>query len=223
MPDSQQPSMSPEPGQGLPDTVAKFIADYEKQLSLPNDFVVRLLVEPDDWSFILKLHGVLEDAVSKKLLQLLGKPSLAKPFRRVPMRTLIGFAEKLEAISKRSVTFLEGLGELRNRLVHDVSNVGFVLDQWATDTASAAVKSKLLGADAERAFAIAPPFNPYRFALWGYALAVLAELQVATLVQAQGFLDFIDAEVKRWGPLQAEATREALLQLMSESEASDAE
>jgi hypothetical protein len=201
----------------LPRPVLAFLTRYESELRVPNGFVVRLLAESNDWSFVLKLHGLLEGAVSKKLLELLGRPALAKPLGKVQMRTLIAFAHSLDAISSRSVTFLEGLGELRNRLVHDIVNVGFELDRWATDSAGASVRGKLLGPDGEKGLALAAPFNPYRFVLWGQALAVMAELQAATVAHAQGFLALIEAEVERRGKLEAEATREALLRLMADS------
>ena len=121
------PMESTDVFEGLPEKLLRFVTQYEGQLGVPAGFILGLLVEADDWSFVLKLHGVLEGALNKKLLELIGRPALEQPFRRLQMRTMISFAEALEAMSGKSVSFLEGLGELRNQLVHDVSNVAFDL------------------------------------------------------------------------------------------------
>jgi hypothetical protein len=207
---------------GAPQVLQAFLANYEQQLGVPEGFIGGLLNEPDDWSFVLKLHGLLEGAVNKKLLELLGRPALEKPFRYVSMRTLISMADSLEAISKSTNSFLLALGELRNALVHTVAHVGFKIEGWATDTANASAKNRLLGPNATAGFAVAPPFNPYRFVMWGYALTAMAELQGATVTQAQGVSALIDAEVERRGQLKARAQLDALMKLLAEgSQSSD--
>jgi hypothetical protein len=189
---------------------------YEDTLGVPQEFIRRLLFEPDDWSFVLKLHALLEGALNRKLLELIGKPALEKPFRRIQMRTMIAFAESLAAISKRAALFLEGLGELRNRLVHDVSSVTFELDQWASDGSTTSVRSKLIGPDARKGLAMAGPINPYRFVLWGQALAAMEELQSATVANRQRFSATIDADVERRGRVESAAMRTALSKLLAE-------
>jgi hypothetical protein len=202
----------------------EFTTDYEQQLGLPDGFIIDLLVERDDWSFVIKLHGLLEGAVTKKLLELLGRPALAKPFRYVNMRTMIAMAESVEAISTRTETFLLALGQLRNACVHTVANVGLDLDRWAADATNANVKNPLIGPDGAAGFAVAPPFNPYRFVLWGQALTAMAELHGATVAQSEVLSGLIDAEIELRGQRNAAAVRAAVMRRLSEgSESSDTE
>lgn len=197
-------------------TIDSLIRGYETQLGIPDHFIVRLLREPDDWSFVIKLHGLLEGGLARKLLELFEKPGLEKPFRKIQMRTLIGLADGLGALTKRSITFLEALSELRNKLVHDVANVTFRLQAWATEADNK--PTRLFGPQAEQEIAAATQFDPYRFALWAEMLVVLAQLQNATDVQVTNFQAMIDAEVKKRAELENDAVRDALLKLLASGE-----
>jgi len=55
------------------------LATIEEDLGLPTGFCVRLQNE-DDWSFVVKLHALLESAASDFLAKAFGRQELADIF-----------------------------------------------------------------------------------------------------------------------------------------------
>ena len=49
-----------------------WVGQFEKELNLPNGFFLNLLIKEDDWSFIIKLHALVEAAVSHLLASICG-------------------------------------------------------------------------------------------------------------------------------------------------------
>jgi len=102
----------------------------ERDLGLPLDFFPALEHE-DDWSFVIKRHALLEAALARLLTQQTGRDSLLSVFARLDMsdtkRGKLAFAATLDAIPKADQKFIRKLSELRNTLIHDISNVTFSL------------------------------------------------------------------------------------------------
>lgn len=109
------------------------LAHLEKSLNLPAQFLEKLVGE-DDWSFIIKVHALLEAAFSHLLTEYLGKPELSEIFSRMELSNShtgkIVFAEKLNLVDKDTRRFLRKLSEIRNQFVHDVSNVNLDLNGY---------------------------------------------------------------------------------------------
>jgi hypothetical protein len=116
----------------VPDTVEGSVFALETELGLPSGFLERLKTE-DDWSFIIKVHAVIEAAVSHLLCSALGKDTLADVFSHLDLsdkrRGKMAFAAALDLLEKPDRRFVRSLSELRNALVHDVTNVGFSLSK----------------------------------------------------------------------------------------------
>jgi hypothetical protein len=108
------------------------LARLERDCDLPSGFCLALLHE-SDWSFIIKLHALLETAVSQLLVQSLGRRELADVFARLEMSNSksgkLAFVNALRLLPKVQVEFIRALSELRNQLVHRVKNVGFNLTE----------------------------------------------------------------------------------------------
>ena len=85
---TDSPNQANPANERLSPLVDQFLTQYELELGIPRGFMVRLLTEPDDWSFVIKLHGLLEAAMAAKVLEILRRPELAMPIRRLQMRTL---------------------------------------------------------------------------------------------------------------------------------------
>ncbi|QIN79349.1 hypothetical protein GBA65_13445 [Rubrobacter marinus] len=102
------------------------VRQLEENLQLPIGFF-EALVQEDDWSFIIKLHALMEAAVTHLVVETIAKPSLQDIFARIDMSNTqtgkLAFADKLELLSKDVRRFVRTLSELRNEFVHDVSNV----------------------------------------------------------------------------------------------------
>ncbi|GKS63878.1 hypothetical protein YTPLAS72_11820 [Nitrospira sp.] len=104
----------------------------EAQLGLPSGFLEGLRTE-DDWSFIIKIHALIEAAVSHLLCTALGNDRLIDVFSCLDLsdkrRGKMAFAGALSLLGKSDRRFVSSLSELRNTLVHDVKNVGFSLSK----------------------------------------------------------------------------------------------
>jgi hypothetical protein len=61
------------------------INKLEKDLGLPRFFLVEILKEKDDWSFIVKLHALLESACNYLLVHYTGFNDLAGVFSKMQM------------------------------------------------------------------------------------------------------------------------------------------
>ena len=87
--------------------------------------------DENDWSFIIKLHALVEAAVSHLLTEQLHRPELAELFARLDISNKAtgkaAFVEVLALLDKPERRFMSSLSELRNKLVHDVRNVDFDL------------------------------------------------------------------------------------------------
>lgn len=53
-----------------------WVGQFEKDIGLPAGFLVNLLIKEDDWSFIIKLHALVEAAVSHLLATICGEELL---------------------------------------------------------------------------------------------------------------------------------------------------
>ena len=99
----------------------------ENELQLHEGFFEKLL-EEDDWSFVIKIHAIIESAVSQKLANTLDK-RLLSIFQRLDLgdRRIgkVVFARELGLLSKADCSFIQNLSELRNLLVHNIRNTNF--------------------------------------------------------------------------------------------------
>jgi hypothetical protein len=101
-----------------------------ESVGLPPDFLSRLMTE-SDWSFIIKLHAVFESVLSSLIVRSLGSRGIDDQVAHLDFNNAksgkVAFARGLGLLGKPAVTFLRGLSELRNMLVHDIGNVSFDL------------------------------------------------------------------------------------------------
>lgn len=98
------------------------------QLGLSKDFLDRLFNE-DDWSFVIKLHSLIEAVITQLLIETLGQTKLLEPFANLELSNKksgkVAFAKELDLLSKEARSFISSLSELRNELVHNIQNVQF--------------------------------------------------------------------------------------------------
>lgn len=116
------------------DTVVSSVMTLENELSLPEGFL-NSLKDEDDWSFIIKIHALIEAAVSYLLTQKFGHDELLPIFSRMELSNKttgkISFISALELLNKDERQFISSLSELRNLLVHNIRNVSFDLKGYA--------------------------------------------------------------------------------------------
>jgi hypothetical protein len=117
------------------------------------------LYDEDDWSFIIKLHALLEAACTHLLIFHFREPDLAGIFSRLELsgKTVgkIAFLGKIGLLGKEHRRYVSALSELRNDLVHDIRNSQFDLPQYV----------EALDATALKNFALS--FSPYESIIRG--------------------------------------------------------
>jgi len=116
----------------IPVTVRKL----EQEIGVPSGFF-RGLSQADDWSFIVKAHAFIEGALSHVLVHATGREDLRPIFSALETANSstgkLAFAEALELVDKADRRFLRAFSELRNLLVHDVTQVNFNLDEYVSN------------------------------------------------------------------------------------------
>lgn len=121
------------------------MATLESRLHLPEKFIQRLLSEGDDWSFVIKLHALLESAVSHLLAISSGFDNVLEVFSRLELSDTsagnLAFVRDLGLLDEDERRFIRSLSELRNKLVHDIKNVNFSFDRYMVDLDANQIKS----------------------------------------------------------------------------------
>jgi hypothetical protein len=160
-------------------------------LGLPDGFYENLLHE-DDWSFVVKLNALFEGACTEVLSSCLGTSKITEALANLDFAHSkcgkIAMLKSLEAITSQQATFLRTLAELRNNLVHNISNVHFSFAEHMASRDENQKKSliKALGHGIQDNVPIADKMVPRnlfveenpKLALWLTAAEVLACLHL---------------------------------------------
>ena len=108
--------------------VDETIAKLECKLALSVGFFASLSKE-DDWSFVIKCHGLMESACSYLLTAYFDNPTYVDIFSRLEMsdqkKGKLAFLRAAGLIIPEEASFIIGLSELRNTLVHNIHRVAF--------------------------------------------------------------------------------------------------
>jgi energy-converting hydrogenase A subunit M len=108
-----------------------------KELSLPEGFYDELLQE-DDWSFIIKLHALVEAAVTGLLLEALGQKELHDVISKLALSDKymgkMAIIKSLSLLKDEYRRFIVTLSQVRNDFVHDVSNVSASLKEYIVNS-----------------------------------------------------------------------------------------
>lgn len=140
-----------------------FIKELEEELAVPAVFFHGLL-EEDDWSFAIKLHALIEAAITHLLTEALGEPELRDIISRLELSNLttgkLAFVKSMSLLDRDSRRFIQKLSELRNHLVHDVANVSINLKDYFSSLEEGELKGS------------------YKAFQWGYANAAAVKVKV---------------------------------------------
>ena len=121
----------------LSDAQENPITEIEKQLGLPVGFLRNLYDHEDDWSFVIKSHAFLEAALTHLLADHLGKEDLLPVFAYLETSNVrtgkLAFVKAFDLLDKGARRFIHTLSELRNELVHEISNVGFTFASYVSN------------------------------------------------------------------------------------------
>lgn len=118
--------------------IEKKIKLLEDRLKVKSGFFKGLLKEKNDWSFIIKIHSLVETAISHYLAVKIGNNKLETVFQRLPLSTATGGKiDFLKAIGLlgQSRGFIVLLSRIRNHYVHVVSNVSLRFEDYLDSNA----------------------------------------------------------------------------------------
>jgi hypothetical protein len=109
------------------------VASLEKLLGIRSGFFNELGTE-DDWSFVIKTHALVESGLTR-LLESKVSPTIPQEFiNRLDLsgsrHSKLKLLELLGLVKPTQVRFVRGLSRIRNRLVHNITHVGFVLADY---------------------------------------------------------------------------------------------
>jgi hypothetical protein len=90
-----------------------------------------LLVETNDWSFVIKAHALLESVVCQLIGAHLQRPALDVVLaQRVQMEDRIEMLKALGLVESADRTMMRLLGKIRNHLVHNVQQTDFTFAEY---------------------------------------------------------------------------------------------
>lgn len=186
------------------------ISEFEQCLRLPSGFYDKLLKE-DDWSFVVKLNALFEATCAHILVKRLNASELEEAFAELDHANnkygKVAMLKRLGSLTSEQSTVLRDLATLRNKLVHNISNVSFSfktyvesLDKQQTDNLIKAFGhgvAETIEIDEvsilRRDFVLANP----KLAIWLTAAEILAclylELEVTQLkLERQAFKEYVN-------------------------------
>lgn len=110
------------------------MADIEKKVGLPEGFIVGLIDEGEDWSFVVKTCVVLEAALNAVLAEISPGHDLARFVGQLPLQGRSGklaLAVAAGVMDARSEAAFSAIAAIRNRFVHSLSGLAGTLDSYA--------------------------------------------------------------------------------------------
>ena len=119
-------------------SLQQLIPQLEAHLGIQPGFFESLDDDKEnDWSFVIKLHALIDAAVSNLLTESLWRSELSDLFARLDISNKAtgkaAFVKQLGLLEEPERRFMSSMSELRNQLVHDVRNVDFDFEKYVSD------------------------------------------------------------------------------------------
>jgi len=161
------------------------IRDFEAQLGVAKGFFEALLRE-NDWSFLIKIHALVEAGATNVIVEAMGKPELRNHFAQLPLSDSnygkLSLLKELDVLSGPYRGFVRKLSELRNQAVHNVNQTSLDLKQMCLDAPKDKRKAlaETLGVGLKASSEIRLGFllsNP-KFLIWVSSLCLISLLAI---------------------------------------------
>jgi len=115
--------------------IKEIIAEIETDLGLRPGFFSDLKKD-DDWSFLIKVHALMESVCSHLLSLYFSDTKFKDIFSLLEMsdtkKGKIAFLRASGLINKEEARFIRGLSELRNKMVHKIEGIHFKFSDYIT-------------------------------------------------------------------------------------------
>jgi hypothetical protein len=110
--------------------------ELEPELELPKGFF-RQLYQADDWTFIIKLHALIESALTHLIDSLFETDSVVSFLGTLDIgggrHSKVALLQIMNQIEPDEAKVVRGLSKIRNRLVHNIRHVAFDLKAYARE------------------------------------------------------------------------------------------
>jgi hypothetical protein len=116
----------------IPPHSPQLISELEKEVGVSEGFFSQIIHE-DDWSLIIKIHGLIEAGLTQILFSYFGDSRLEPLFSRMNIGGRLGklsFVQSLALLPERNIKFIRELSEIRNKIVHRIANVNFSIEDY---------------------------------------------------------------------------------------------
>jgi energy-converting hydrogenase A subunit M len=166
------------------------VRKFESELGLPERFF-ETIKEEDDWSFVIKLHALIEASITNILKDKFIDQDLVDIFSQMELsnkRTVkMAFIKKMNLLQKEYRNFISKFSELRNLLVHEISNVTFsfknYIDQLNKNQRKALSNALAVGVREKKSkntssYRLEQFIKDPKFCIWISALCLLSILTV---------------------------------------------
>jgi hypothetical protein len=145
-----------------------------RRVGVPTDFLYKVGHEPEDWAFVIKIHALVETAVTNIVVRHVSRPELDHELRQMPLSRKLTWAGQMHLLPAEQLDFARALSALRNSVAHNVSAIP------AFDIPSAVAKmkpdlsAKLLPGDWQNV-----KVDLWRLGIYMHSLNVLSECEKA--------------------------------------------
>lgn len=99
--------------------------------------IIRRMEDADDWTFVITLHAMIEAVLNNMIVVKLGHPELRGIISNTDtgdrQRGKLALAKTLDLLSERERKFIRILSELRNDIVHNISEFEFSFAKWISE------------------------------------------------------------------------------------------
>ncbi len=107
----------------------------EESLGVPLTALFNTFKNDDDWTFVIKIHAIIEAALNQILITQMGNPSLDRIIEKLETNNRrtgkIAFIRAYDLLPDKACLFIRLLSEIRNDAVHDARNFGLNLNDYA--------------------------------------------------------------------------------------------
>lgn len=112
------------------------VGDLEPHVGLPQGFCLGLLKD-DDWSFVIKIHALIETSLTRLLCAIVEPEPLKELIVTLDVSggrfSKVTLLKHLNAIQGHEVKAIREISKIRNRFVHNIKYVGFDLTRYIAD------------------------------------------------------------------------------------------
>ncbi len=117
------------------DPLVNKLVDLESDFGLPDGFLIALWKE-SDWSFTIKVHSLIEAALTQALVAEVAEPRLDKLLEGLSVlgrHSKVAYAEAVGLLPKTSSDFIRRLTKIRNHVVHKLEAVSFTFASYVDE------------------------------------------------------------------------------------------